>query len=154
MEHRKGRKPIPEWMIPVDRRPAQYHPNREHERAWRDHIILRDMNTCRHCGRHSDYAGQMDVHHITYERFGEEEYEDGILLCRPCHEEVTRISRERRRDASRLRPINKVPQGDDRTSQDDTRQVHRREEKIAREASGNKEKARREIRNRRNDTYH
>lgn len=31
-------------------------------------------------------GGELNVHHRTYERRGEEHYSDLIVLCRPCHE--------------------------------------------------------------------
>lgn len=89
---------IPEWMIPTDIRPAKDHPDPDHRTAWRDSIILRDQDTCQLCQRHSDFVGTMDVHHLSYERFGKEEKADGILLCRPCHNEVTNETRRRRYD--------------------------------------------------------
>lgn len=83
-------------MLPDTRRPARDHPNEEHLRAWKDRVILRDQNFCYLCGKHADYVVQMEVHHTTYERFGREHDDDGILLCRdPCHSEVTRVQRLR-----------------------------------------------------------
>jgi hypothetical protein len=89
---------IPEWMLPDSRRPSLDHPHPQHEREWKDWIILRDMNICRLCNKHADFVGTMDCHHITYENFGNENVEDGILLCRPCHERVTEHQRERLRE--------------------------------------------------------
>lgn len=86
---------IPEWMIPDSRRPELNHPFPDDEREWKDRIILRDDNRCRFCERHADHAGHMDVHHVTYERFGFEEDRDGICLCRPCHDIVTAEQRRR-----------------------------------------------------------
>ena len=92
---------IPEWMLPDSRRPELNHPFPEDERAWKDRIILRDGNRCRFCERHTDHAGPMDVHHVTYERFGFEEDRDGILLCRDkCHPIVT-VEQRRRLSFSR-----------------------------------------------------
>ena len=87
----------PEWWLPNSRRPASKHPDPEHERAWKDSILLRDMCICRRCNRHGDFVGTLDCHHVTYENFGHEQPEDGILLCRPCHEIVTIEQRERLR---------------------------------------------------------
>ena len=41
----------------------------------------RAQGTCELCGR----GGQLDVHHKTYERIGEERLDDLIVLCRSCH---------------------------------------------------------------------
>lgn len=86
---------IPDWMLPATPRPANEHPNESHLTLWRDKIMLRDEATCQLCFRHTDQVGHLDVHHMTYENFGAEKTEEGILLCRPCHEEVTREQRLR-----------------------------------------------------------
>lgn len=85
---------LDEWL-PKTRRPALDHPNPDHERRWKDDIILRDGTTCRACNRHSCYSGQMECHHVTYERFGNELPEDGILVCKPCHDVITAEQRKR-----------------------------------------------------------
>ena len=87
---------IPDWMLPDTIRPAVEHPNPEHQTMWRDRIFLRDEATCQLCFRHTDYVGHLDVHHITYENFGQEKIEDGILLCRGCHDDVTKEQRRQR----------------------------------------------------------
>ena len=38
---------------------------------------------CAHC-RHSSTT--LEVHHLTYERFGHERMSDLVVLCKPCHE--------------------------------------------------------------------
>ena len=87
---------IPDWMLPADARPALDHPNPEYERAWKDRVILRDQR-CQLCFKHIAHQPKMDVHHVTYENFGEEKDNDGILLCRDtCHVEVTKEQRRRR----------------------------------------------------------
>lgn len=86
----------PEWWLPDTRRPACKHPDRAHERAWKDAILLRDK-VCRRCNSHATSDETLDCHHVTYENFGCEKLEDGILLCRPCHEIVTFEQRERLR---------------------------------------------------------
>jgi hypothetical protein len=40
---------------------------------------------CAHC-RTTDAS--LDVHHKTYDRFGNERLDDLIALCRPCHDVV------------------------------------------------------------------
>ena len=61
------------------------------------------MNICRRCNTHADFAGTMDCHHVTYANFGNEQQEDGILLCRPCHDIVTFEQRKRLREKDQAR---------------------------------------------------
>ena len=49
-----------------------------HER--RKIILARDGHRCQRCG-----AIATDVHHKTYARLGNEDKEDLVSLCRPCH---------------------------------------------------------------------
>jgi hypothetical protein len=42
-------------------------------------------NKCAHCGRSSS---KLEVHHLTYERFGNERMTDLVALCQLCHEEA------------------------------------------------------------------
>lgn len=49
----------------------------------RERIFARDDFVCQSCGK-----GAECVHHITYERFGEENDLDLISLCKACHYEV------------------------------------------------------------------
>ena len=44
-----------------------------------------DDYTCQGCGYQSK---PLDVHHVTYERFGHEDIDDLLSLCRDCHNEV------------------------------------------------------------------
>jgi 5-methylcytosine-specific restriction endonuclease McrA len=39
----------------------------------------------RKCGRCGRYSPNLDVHHLTYERLGNELPEDLIVLCHDCH---------------------------------------------------------------------
>jgi len=51
-------------------------------RARRNRVLLRAGNRCELC-----YAsGLIDVHHRTYDRYGDELHNDLIALCRPCHQ--------------------------------------------------------------------
>lgn len=55
-------------------------------RARRKYILSRDNGTCYICG---NSTVPMDVHHLTYARFGAEQDDDLVCLCRTCHERVT-----------------------------------------------------------------
>lgn len=55
-------------------------------------VLQRDGHSCRTCGLRTD----LEVHHVTYERFTHEDLEDLITLCRECHEAITCVFRARR----------------------------------------------------------
>jgi hypothetical protein len=52
--------------------------------AWQQRrleIIERDGGRCRTCGKPGNH-----VHHVTYDRLGQEPPRDLVLLCKSCHE--------------------------------------------------------------------
>lgn len=52
-----------------------------------------DKSRCRTCGSSDD----LECHHVTYERFGNEDIEnDLITLCKHCHKAITDTVRRRR----------------------------------------------------------
>lgn len=55
-------------------------------------VLDRDGYECRTCTSKSD----LEVHHRTYERFGNEELGDLVTLCHECHEAITNVFRNRR----------------------------------------------------------
>lgn len=60
-------------------------------RRIRNLVLERDGFKCRRCGdggRAADIISHLDVHHITYDRRGEEHLDDLVLLCRRCHQWV------------------------------------------------------------------
>jgi hypothetical protein len=68
-----------------------------HSRAWvvkrRERLALDDYR-CRTCGVST---GPLEVHHVTYERLGDENVEtDLITLCRGCHLAITESLKRRR----------------------------------------------------------
>lgn len=90
---------VPEWLIPkppYEQRPELEHPDPEHERRWKDSVWLRDQGYCRWCKKFEEFVHHVEVHHLTYERFGREETDDGCLLCNTCHDFVTGETRRRR----------------------------------------------------------
>lgn len=48
-------------------------------------ILFRDQYTCQVC---KDTGIPLEVHHITYEDFGQEKPEQLVSLCRTCHGEL------------------------------------------------------------------
>lgn len=48
--------------------------------------LARANHKCAACGA----TKRLDVHHLTYERLGNERQEDLMVLCRPCHESTHR----------------------------------------------------------------
>lgn len=49
---------------------------------WKRQMILDQFRTCQICNS----AVNLEVHHRTYERLGNEQLEDLTLLCSKCHE--------------------------------------------------------------------
>lgn len=65
---------------------------------WRDKREQRleiDGHKCRTCG-HDGSVWQLEIHHISYDRYGDEDVEnDLITLCEPCHKAITSSIRRR-----------------------------------------------------------
>lgn len=55
-----------------------------HWRARRRIALEKAEWTCQHCGVHSRF---LDVHHLTYDRIGQELDSDLEVICRACHKE-------------------------------------------------------------------
>lgn len=71
--------------------------------AWfakRKLVLERDRHRCQTC--HA--TEQLEVHHATYERLGNENLEDLVVLCRDCHRAVTCTIRRRRYDKNHWQP--------------------------------------------------
>lgn len=60
---------------------------------------------CAKCG----YSKRLDVHHLTYKRFGKELLADLQLLCRKCHDEVHNIKPKNKRPSNEIRKPKKTP---------------------------------------------
>jgi 5-methylcytosine-specific restriction endonuclease McrA len=63
----------------------------ERWRLLRKQVLRRAGWRCECCGR----RGPLDVHHLTYERFGRELLGDLQALCRDCHDGAHREARGR-----------------------------------------------------------
>jgi hypothetical protein len=60
-------------------------------------------NCCEKCGASPEKVTRetaLHVHHLTYERLGEELIEDVIIICRPCHEKEHGHDAESQRKAA------------------------------------------------------
>jgi hypothetical protein len=57
----------------------------------RESILKRDKHTCQKC---LSTIPVLQVHHLTYDRFGDEDDQDLITLCLDCHEEIHRKRRD------------------------------------------------------------
>lgn len=60
-----------------------------HSTAWRekaDERLKLDRRVCQVCGKEAT-----DVHHLTYDRFGHEDMNDLVSLCRKCHEKAEEL---------------------------------------------------------------
>jgi len=69
------------------------------QRGWR---LLKDKNTCQKCGR----KHELEVHHLTYDRLGQERDEDLQTLCVRCHNDVHSETRDK---ASEFMILNQTP---------------------------------------------
>ena len=79
-------------------RPALHHPDPCHWRSIQSAALARDQG-CRLCGADAD----LEVHHRTYARWGQEQLDDVTVLCRGCHDLFTG-AQMRRRDERRRPP--------------------------------------------------
>ena len=50
----------------------------------RNRIVRRDKNQCQSCASKS----QLNVHHLTYARIGNEHDDDLVTVCRACHQRI------------------------------------------------------------------
>jgi hypothetical protein len=89
-------------MLEIGPRPAGDHPNPGHWERIRAAALARD-GTCRLCRD----ARQLECHHNTYDRWGREELDDVIIICRGCHDLVTG-AQMRIRDQRREMPLERI----------------------------------------------
>lgn len=69
--------------------------------AWkerREATLRRARANCEHCGRSASAAGPLEIHHLTYERLGDEAPSDLVALCNSCHKVA---DKERARQVAR-----------------------------------------------------
>lgn len=78
-------------------RPARRHPKPTHWRHISGRALARDRR-CRCCGVTHD----LEVHHLTYARFGAEWLEDLTVLCSDCHDAITAFINVKRRLSRQL----------------------------------------------------
>lgn len=79
------RRPTEEAMTRIEELRAMPYSEYLEQPEWqktRLRAIERDGSICRACGS----SERLNVHHVTYERTGEERPEDLTTLCRDCHE--------------------------------------------------------------------
>lgn len=60
---------------------------------------------CAHCKQSST---TLEVHHLTYERFGRERMSDLVVLCKPCHDAADWKRVEKREAVGRERAYDKA----------------------------------------------
>lgn len=53
-------------------------------------VKLGGCNRCEQCLMvvSADKLHDLHVHHLTYERLGDERFEDVLIICRECHDEI------------------------------------------------------------------
>lgn len=69
---------------------AQYRLTPEWQ-ARRVAALVRGGYRCQTCG---ESGGRLDVHHNTYERYGDEAFNDLVVLCARCHQMFHKIARD------------------------------------------------------------
>lgn len=60
--------------------------------AWRRDRAFEASRKCYCCNHKASLRRPLDLHHLTYERFGHEPVEDLALVCRPCHDAIHNIA--------------------------------------------------------------
>lgn len=71
---------------------------------WRNISDLMKKLAGHRCANCRQVSATLEVHHLTYERFGSERMSDLVVLCKPCHEvaDKKRVA-ERRAKGERTR---------------------------------------------------
>lgn len=67
----------------------------EQWKVMREMCLIRSGWVCEKCGRIGKQVGgnvTLHIHHKTYERFGMEDMEDLMCLCRKCHNNIHKKS--------------------------------------------------------------
>ena len=86
---RRWRRDVAEGQQALDGiEPARYVPGDgiTHRQMLRTSLFAgRAKGCCEDCGRSGKRIG-LDLHHVSYARFGREESSDVLLLCRDCHD--------------------------------------------------------------------
>lgn len=72
---------------------------------------------------------EMEVHHITYERYSEEEVEDLVTVCRRCHDILTDAIRSERytatrKDLTRRKEYLETPKADPKENKSGKANIH------------------------------
>jgi len=65
---------------------------------------------CQRCG-FSKWSKKLEVHHLTYDRFGNEIPEDLMVLCEDCHKAEDKIREDKSRQKSRAALYNAQLEG-------------------------------------------
>ena len=84
----------------------------EHWRSFRSHLLI-TRRGCERCGLSREacrflYRHDLDVHHLTYQRIGNELPQDVQVLCRFCHEQLEWYKAVRRQKDEEMAFITKV----------------------------------------------
>ena len=65
----------------------------------RDAVFRRDGYMCQACLS----APAQQAHHLTYDHYGDEPLFDLVAVCIPCHEKITKMDRERRKNGNTIK---------------------------------------------------
>jgi 5-methylcytosine-specific restriction endonuclease McrA len=92
--HDKRIRPATENLAALQAMPYPEYLQSEHWRQTRRRALERAAFHCRICGNGSRRNQPLNVHHLTYERLGQEADSDLIALCRTCHQTTHGITPE------------------------------------------------------------
>lgn len=73
----------------------------KHWRNKRKVIIAERMGICEKCKKKIEENGKIHIHHLTYERIGDELAEDLMLLCENCHNKIHHKPKKKSKNAKR-----------------------------------------------------
>ena len=80
------------WQVAEYQRKHQEYLNSQVWKEKRQEVLNRDSYLCQACLKHR----ASEVHHLTYDHFGDEPLFDLISVCRQCHEKISTIDIKRK----------------------------------------------------------
>lgn len=73
----------------------------KHWRNKRKLIIAERHGVCQKCKKKIEEKGKIHIHHLTYERIGDELAEDLMLLCEDCHHKIHNKGKSKKKKSGR-----------------------------------------------------
>lgn len=79
------------WQVDEHKRKHQEYLNTQVWKEKRNEILERDGYLCQACLKNR----ASEVHHLTYDHFGDEPFFDLISVCRQCHEKISTMDKRK-----------------------------------------------------------